>query len=156
MWVRMQTPTVPRPIWGVNWARPNRLLVLGGSGLLELTLAPAVALRTIASIEELRRVFDPERDCKLVWEGQEYLIDGPNGGGAGKICHPNGDRLILHPYESDVLAVSDVEGEHVRQRLDRFVVSEGRWSIADFTDDYEYIVVFDPDELRVFRQQEEA
>jgi len=155
MWVQVQTPPVSRPIWAVNWSEPDRLLVLGGGGLVELTLAPAVRLRTMASVEDLRRVFDPNRDCWLVWEGRRYLVNGPNGGGY-KVCHPNGDRLILHPYEDDCLAVSDVDGEVVRQVLGRFVVSGDRWSHADFTDDYRYIVAFDSDGLRVFRHEPEA
>jgi hypothetical protein len=131
----MQTPAVPIPIWGVNWSRPDRLLVLGGGGLLELILAPEVGLHTLASVEELRRVFDPDHDCTLVWEGQRYPIDGPNCGGPGKIDHPAGDRLILHPFEDDCLVVSDNEGVEIRQVLDRFLVSGDRCSVADFTDD---------------------
>jgi hypothetical protein len=155
MWVRMQTPPIPGPIWGVNWSQEDRLLVLSGAGLLELTLAPVAALRTLQPVEDLRQRFDPHRDCNLVWHGHEYPIHGPNRNG-GKICHPNGDRLILHPEEDDLLVVSDIEGKVVRQVLDRFVVSGGRWSVADFTDDFRYIVVFDPEELRVFCQEAEA
>src|SRR5262245_14009634 len=107
----MQIPAVPKPLWGVNWSESNRLLVLCGGGLLELTLAPVVAIRTLAAVEDLRQVFDPDRDCALVWENRNYLIDGPNGCGPGKVDHPNGDRLGLHPNEDDLLVVTDSDGE---------------------------------------------
>jgi hypothetical protein len=122
--------------------------------LLEFILAPAVRLRTLAPVEDLRRVFEPERDCTLVWGGRRYPIDGPYCGGPVRIS-PAGERVELHPDLSDTLAVMDAAGEVVFQVLDHFLVSEGRWSVGDFTTDYRYIVVFDPDELRVFRQENE-
>ena len=126
MWVQVQTPPVPEPIWGVNWSDPNRLLVLSGGGLLELTLAPAVGLRTLAPVADLRRAFDPGRDCVLVWGGRQYFIDGPHCGGPGRIS-PSGERVDLHPDLSDTLAVLDASGETVLQVLGDFPLSEDRW-----------------------------
>jgi hypothetical protein len=155
MWVQVQTPPVPRPIWGVNWSDPDRLLVLTGGGLLEITLAPTVGLCTLASAEDLRRVFDPDHDCTLAWAGRRYSIDGPYCGGPGRIS-PAGERLDLHPGLSDTIAVLDADGAVVRQVLATFRLSEERWAVADFTADYRYIVAFDADELRVFRPEGKA
>lgn len=98
-------------------------------------------------------MFDPARDTWLTWEGRKRLVHGPHVG-MGKDWHPNGDRLILHPDE-DCLAVSDIDGEVIRQVLGPIIVShhgsDGLWSVSDFTDDYRYIVSFDAAELRVFR-----
>jgi hypothetical protein len=157
MWVPVPIPTVPRPIWGVIWSDRDRLLVLGGGGLVELSLSLTVSARTVASVEVLRRVFDPDRDTWLIWEGREYFVQSRYVGG-GKICHPNGDRIILD--ENDELAVSDINGKVIRQVLGPVRLFDGDddslWSVTDFTDDDQHIVSFDADELRVYRLTPDA
>jgi len=151
MWVRVPLPAIDGPIRGFTFPVQNSLFVLNPSGLVRVNLSPIHRVRVVGDLETLAAAYDLSTVC-LNWEGRSTARTG----GDITLCdHPNGNRLVVDPHE-DALLIMDLDEVELRQEVDDFFVSEGVWTVAGFSEDFQWLVVCDPDELRVFRLQTKA
>jgi hypothetical protein len=154
MWLRVPLPEIAGPLRGFTFPEQDRLFVLNPSGLVQVTLAPEPALHLVADPAALAEAYDPAT-VRVRWAGRWYQVHGEDGGDVTFCEHPNGDRLVVDP-DADTLLVMDADEVEVRQEVDDFFVSAGEWTVAGFSEDFRWLVVCDPDELRVFRLEAEA
>jgi hypothetical protein len=154
MWVRLPLPDIETPIRGFTFPEQDRLFVLNPSGLVEVILSPKPAIRVVADPQAAAAAYDLST-AHLNWKGCSYPVHGEDGGDVTFCEHPNGDHLVVDPHE-DALLIMDSDEQELRQEVDDFFVSEGVWTVAGFSGDFKWLVVCDPDELRVFRLQKPA
>jgi hypothetical protein len=55
--------------------------------------------------------------------------------------------------DTESLLIMDDPEEELRQRVDDFFVSTATWTVAGFSRDFRWLVVCDPNDLRVFRAE---
>lgn len=159
-WIEMQLPEIAEIL---HFAFPieGRMLVRTADGLHCLKLVPSVSMHQVMTADEINALdngdsWGPERSQKLACDGHQWFLHGADSGDVTLCDLSTGERIEMAEPNYDVMLLKDSRSGTTVQQIEFSLAGDdaGKFSIAGFSQDEQFLILCSNDLLRIFCRSE--